>query len=255
MQQWNGLLKREWASMSITFYASVLATTMFTLLIPFTNHLFNWGIDFLEILFGIGIMWMTLSIGIPAVIFLISFLKEMQRPDVWLHSTASIFKIFGSKAVFGAFVGLTNWVITIIVSAIGLIISGYQFGPTFKAIVLLYTLMYLQSLLVLCASIFAAVLYQLIKPVVKGLVAAVLLLLFWISLTLVEKVSASPLYQKISTFGAVKGPSEGVYHFGADFFREIDDIVFYAGGIFLSLLVGILLFAVAVTLFEKKVRL
>lgn len=255
MRQWNGLLKREWASMSFAFYASVGATTMFTLLIPFTNHVFKWGIDFLEILFGIGIMWMMLSVGIPAVIFLISFVKEMNRPDVWLHSTASIFKIFGSKAVFASFVGAMNSVITIIVSAVGLVISGYQFGPTFKAIVLLYTLMYLLSLLVLCAGLFVGVLFRLIKPVAKGLSAAALLLLFWISLWLVEKVAAMPIYEKISMFGPIRGPSEGVYHFGPDFFREIDDIVFYAGDLFLGLIVGVLLFTVAATLFEKKVRL
>ena len=256
MQQWNGLLKREWASMSGPFYASVGATTLVTLLIPLSNQIFNWGIEFLVILFGVSIMWMMLGAGIPTVLFLMSFVKEMNRPDIWLHSTASIFKLFGSKAAFAGFVGAMNTVITIIVSAVGLLVSGYQFGPTFKAIVLLFILLYMLSLLIMCAGIFVGVLYQLINSFSNRIVAPILLLLFWFSLWLVEKLAGMEIYKKIKGLGPIRGPSEGVFHFGHENFpREIDDIVFYTGDILMGLLVGVLLFITAVTLFEKKVRI
>lgn len=256
MGQWNGLLKREWASMSGAFYASVGATVLFTLVTPFSNQFFNLGIVFLEILFGVSIMWMMVGAGIPTVLFLISFAKEMNRPDVWLHSTASTFKLFGSKAVFAGFVGAVNTVIAIIVSAVGLLVSGYQFGPTFIAMVLLLALLYMLSLLIMCAGIFVGVLYQLINSFSSKLVVPVLLPLFWFSLWLVGKVTVTPIYEKIKTFGAISGPSEGVFHFGYDnFFREIDDIVFYTGELLIGLVAGVLLFAAAVTLFKKKVRL
>ena len=256
MRQWNGLMKREWASMNAAFYASVVATVLVTLLIPLSNQIFNWGVEFLEILFGVGIMWMMVGAGIPVIIFLISFVKEMNRPDIWLHSTTSIFKLFGSKVAFAGFVGAMNTIIAVIVSAVGLMVSGYQFGPTFKAIVLLFTLLYMLSLLIMCAGLFVGVLYQLIKSFSSKLVSPILLLLFWFSLWLVEKIARTTAYEKIKGFGRIEGPSEGVFQFGLDnFFREIDDIVFYTGNILMGLLVGVLLFTTAVTLFEKKVRL
>ena len=255
MRQWNGLLKREWVTMSGAFYASVGATTLIAVLIPLSNQLFNWRIEFLEILFGVSIMWMMVGAGIPTVLFLISFVKEMNRPDVWLHSTASVFKLFSSKAVFSGFVGAMNTIIVVIVSAVGLLISGFQFGPTFKAGLLLFTMLYMLSLLIMCAGVFVGVLYQLANSFSNKLVVPVLLLLFWFSLWLVGKVTATPIYEKIKTFGAISGPSEGVFHFGIESFFEIDNIVFYTGEIFLSLVAGVLFFAAAVTLFEKKVRL
>lgn len=242
--------------MSGAFYASVGATVLFTLVTPFSNQLFNWGIEFLEIIFGVSIMWMMVGAGIPTVLFLISFIKEMNSPDVWLHSTASTFKLFGSKAIFAGFVGAVNTVIAVIVSAVGLLVSGYQFGPTFIAMALLLTSLYMLSLLIMCAGLFVGVLYQLVNSFSNKLVVPVLLTLFWFSLWLFGKATATPIYENIKTFGPIRGPSEGVFHFGCDnFFREIDDIVFYTGDILLGLVAGVLLFAAAVTLFEKKVRL
>ena len=241
--------------MSGAFYASVGATTLIAVLIPLSNQLFNWGIEFLEILFGVSIMWMMVAAGIPTVLFLISFVKEMNRPDVWLHSTASVFKLFGSKAVFSGFVGAMNTIIVVIVSAVGLSISGFQFGPTFKAGLLLFTKLYMLSLLILCSGVFVGVLYQVIKQFAKRFAATVLLLLFWFSLWVVGKVESTAVYEKIKAFGPISGPREGVFHFGRESFFELDDIVFYTGDILMGLLVGALLFATAVTLFKKKVRL
>ena len=91
MQQWNGLVRKEWALMSVAFYATVGASLVFTMLIPLINQLFNWNIESLVIMLGISILWMMLGAGIPTVIFLISLAKEMNRPDIWLHSTVSVY--------------------------------------------------------------------------------------------------------------------------------------------------------------------
>jgi len=240
--------------MSGAFYASAGATALITVLIPLSNQLFNWGIESLEILFGVSIMWLTVGAGIPTVLFFLSFVKEMNRPDVWLHSTASTFKLFGSKAIFAGLVGAVNTVIVIVVSAVGLLVSGYQFGPTFKAGLLLFTKLYMLSLLILCGGLFVGVLYQVIKQYAKRFTATVLVLLFWFSLWVVGKVESTAVYEKIKAFGPISGPREGVFHFGVESFFELDDIVFYTGDTLLGLVGGVLLFAAAVTLF-KKVRI
>ncbi|WP_172370346.1 hypothetical protein [Sporosarcina jiandibaonis] len=256
MQQWNGLLRKEWAVMGAALYITIGASIIFTLLIPLSNQLFNWGIEFPVIMLGVSIQWMMLGAGIPTVIFLISFTKEMNRLDIWLHSTGSIYKLFGSKMAFAGLVGAINTFIVLIINAFGLIVSGISFGPTFTAIVLLFTMLYLLSLLILCAASFVGVLYQLLNSYAKRMIAPTLLLLYFFSMWIIEKAAAMDFIEKIKGFGPIRGPSEGVYHFGEEnFFTEIDALVFYMGDIFLGLLAGILFFMTAAALFEKKVRL
>ena len=255
MRQWSGLLKKEWALMNVAFYITVGAAIIFTSMIPLCNHLFNWGIEFLEIMIGVSIQWMMLGAGIPIVVFFISLAKEMKRSDIWLHSTASIYKLFGSKVAFAGSVGAVNTIIVLIVNAVGLAVSGIPFGPTFISISLLFTMLYLLSLLILCIGSFVAVLFQLIYSYAKRLVAPILLLLYFLSMWLVNKISITKFIQGLKSFGPVRGPSEGVYHFGEDFFMEIDALVFYMGDILMGLVIGVLFFLAAAKLFEKKVRL
>ena len=260
MKQWNGLLKKEWATMRGQFFATLGAWLLFTLLIPFGSSLFNRGLDALELSLILSLVWVVASLLIPTVMFLISLGKEMNRPDIWLHSPASIFKLFGSKAVFAGFVGFVNMMIPTIVVIIESRFSGFpvvlSFITTLNIAGLVFVVFYMLSLLVMCTGLFFGVLYQLMKPVMGGFTIPNVVILFLFSSWLVERISSTAVYKKISNIGPIKGPGEGVFNIEeGNFFFEIDTTLFYMGDTLLNLLLGVLLFITAVVLFEKKVRI
>ena len=260
MKQWNGLLRKEWAAMSGQFYASVVASILFVGLIPFGSRLFNWGLDVLELSLISSLTWMIICIFIPTIILLISLGKEMNRPDIWLHSGASIFKMFGSKAVYAALVGVVNLVIPFIAIIIGSRFSAFPLELTFKMALqvgsLFFISFYITSLLIMGTGLFFGVLYQLTKPVMRGFALPNVVILFLISSWLVEWITTKSFYKELTSFGAITNPGEEIFTIvKGNFFFEIDTVVFYTGDILVDLVVGVLLFITAVVLFEKKVRI
>ena len=260
MKQWNGLLKKEWATMSGHLYATVGVSLLFSLLIPFCSTLFNWGLGFLEFSLILSAVWMGASVLIPTVILLVSLGKEMGRPDIWLHSTASIFKMFGSKAIFAGFVGAMNMLIPVIIIVIESRFTGFPVALSFKVIFeiggLLFFVLYMMSLLVMCTGLFFGVLYQLIKPVMRGFAIPNVVILFLFSAWIFERIASTSAYEKVTSFGPIIGPGEGVLKVGkGDSYFTMDETVFYTGEILFDLLVAVILFATAVVLFEKKVRI
>ena len=260
MKQWNGLLKKEWATMSGQFYLTAGASLIFSLLIPFGSSLFNWGLDALEVSLILSLVWMATSMLIPTIMLLISLGKEMSRPDIWLHSPASILKLFGSKAVFAGFVGFVNMVIPTMVLIIESRFSGFPVELSFVTNLniggLLFVTFYMASLLIMCTGLFFGVLYQLMKPVVKGFAIPNVVILFLFSSWLAERISSTTAYKKISNIGPIKGPGKGLFNIDeGNFFFQIDTTFFYMGDTLLNLLFGALLFITAVVLFEKKVRI
>ena len=246
--------------MSGQFYATMGASILFTLLIPFGSSLFNWGLDALEVSLILSLVWMAASVFIPTVMLLISLGKEMNRPDIWLHSASSVFKLFGVKAVFAGLVGFVNMMIPILVIIIESRFFVHLMDFSFKTIleigVPMFFIFYMISLLVMCIGLFFGVLYQLMKPVAKGFSIPNVVLLFLFSSWLIERITATVAYKKISNFGPIKGPWEGGFNtYEESFSFDIDTTPFYVGDILLNLLFAVFLFITAVVLFEKKVRI
>lgn len=260
MKQWNGLLKKEWSVMSGQFYATIIASILFTLLIPFGSTLFNWGLDALNLSFVLSFVWLVASLFIPTIMLLISLGKEMKRPDIWLHSTASIFKLFGSKTVFAGFIGFVNMAIPMLVIIVESryidLLVDFQFKTILALGCLLFFALFMMSLLIMCTGLFFGVLYQLMKPVLKGFSGPVVVILFLISSWVLERVTSSTVYEKMTSFGPVIGLDKGILKIAqASGFVEIDITFVHTGPIFLDLLLAVLSFVLAVVLFEKKVRI
>ena len=107
MKQWNGLMKKEWVAMKGWLYGTVGASILITLVIPYVVPMFLEGnVD--ALISGLIPFWILVSLILPVFVILSSLKKEMGHPDIWLHSPVSIFKLFGSKAVFAALVGVVN---------------------------------------------------------------------------------------------------------------------------------------------------
>ena len=260
MKQWNALLKKEWAAMNGQFYATMVALMLFTILIPFGSNLLNWGLGGLEISIVLSFVWLAVSVLIPTIMLLISLGKEMNRPDIWLHSTVSVFKLFGSKTVFAAFVGFVNILIPVLVLVVESRFFHLWVDIPFKMILglggYIFLVLNLFSLLVLCTGLFFGVLYQLIKPVLKGFSGPVVVSLFLFSSWAIARISSSTTYEKMTSIGPRIGPDEDIFNItkGNHFF-EVDLAGFQTGAILLDILMAVVLFIAAVVLFEKKVRI
>lgn len=260
MRQWNGLLKKEWASMRGPFYATMVALMFFTILIPFGSNIFDWGLDGLEVSIVLSFVWMATSVLIPTIMLLISLGKEMNRPDIWLHSTVSIFKLFGSKTIFAWFVGFVNILISIIVMAVGSRFYDLWIDIPFKSIqelggfILLN--MNLFSVLILCTGLFFGVLYQLFKPVLKGFSGPVVVSLFLFSSWVTARVSSTATYEKVTNFGPRIGLNQDIFNLSkGNHYFEINLVGFEMGAILLDTGLAVILFVAAVVLFERKVRI
>lgn len=254
MRQWNGLLQKEWITMGNRLYGTVGAALLFTILIPFGSTLFNGGLSELELSLGFSMIWIFVSMIIPIRLLLVSVGKEKSRPDVWLHSSASVYKLFGAKAVFAGFVGVVNMVIPFMVILNKSKTVDYLLDFTFSVIIVLFVTFYLLSLLAMCLGLFFSVIYQVIKPIV-GQIALLIVVVFFFSLSwIVEKIRATAVYEKISSIGQVKGPGAfNITQGNATF--EMDAIVFSPIDISLHFLLAVILFVTAAILFEKKIRL
>lgn len=261
MKQWNGLLKKEWSVMSGQYYATIIAVILFTLLIPFGSTLFNWGIAALELSFVLSLIWMVASLLIPTIMLLISLGKEMNRPDIWLHSTVSVFKLFGLKAILAGLVGFINMAIPMLIIIVESryidLFADIEYKMILELNFLLFFTLFMVSLLIMCTGLFFGVLYQLMKPVIKGFSGPVVVILFIFSSWAFERISSTAGYEKLISLGPViGGPNKNLVEItqGNHYFKVFDTPM-NTGDIVVDLLLAVFLFIAAVVLFEKKVRI
>ncbi len=258
MKQWNGLLNKEWITMRGQFFAIIAASIFFIIVIPFSTNLFSLSVDSLGLSIIMGLMWMVVSMFIPAVLVLISLGKEMRRPDIWLHSEVSIFKLFSAKAVFAIIVSAVSLAIPVVVILVEArfltfplelgLKMGLQVGG------LLFIFFYIFSLLFMSTGLFFGVIYQLIKP--KIFAVPIVLILFILSSMLIQWITATKIYIKLTSFWAIDGPGETFLEFGRETpFLEIDTTTIYAGDLLVGALFSVLLFITAVIIFDKKVKI
>lgn len=260
MKQWNGLMKKEWSSMKEWFYGVIGAAVVCILIIPFGISLLYQEVNALGLSFGISIAWTAAGVVIPTVVLLNSLGKEMQRPDVWLHSTASISKLLGVKMIFAALIGGLNLVVSMMMLFIQLKFSTLLLDITFKTAIqmggLLILALYVASIAIMCTGLFFGAIFQVIKPITKGFTWPIILTFFLVTSWVTERITRTALYNKIGEIGPVLGPKKGAFELEeGKFFFEIEEIYFRTGDLLMDLIIAVILFIIATVLIEKKVRL
>ncbi|MFS0575663.1 hypothetical protein AB1K83_08515 [Sporosarcina sp. 179-K 3D1 HS] len=259
MKQWNGLVRKEWASMKWALLAMGIIGIVVLSIFPFLiRQIFGLDIHFYEITLVISFLWALASVLAPVATLFVLLEREMKRPDVWLHSTASIFKLVGSKMVFAVLIGILSLFIpttmlaiqyTLVSAPIFTMEEMVRFGVGF-----LVTLFF-SSIGIMAIGFFFWVMYRLIKPAVKGFAVPLTLLLFFFSTWLITKITLSDSYQRVVMVGkvdlskleAIRLPSGGRFEMGPS---EI-----YTGEIVVDVLITFAMVIGAAVLFEKKVRL
>lgn len=260
MQQWNGLLRKEWLTMkSLLLVSALFAVAAMSFLPMIVTRFWGDGVQVFETALVICFLWACASALAPVVALFIMLERDMKRPDVWLHSNASIFKLIGSKVVFALLIGTSGLLISTIVLALHYALSTPSI-LTFNALLfygsIFVVLVFVVSISILCTGFFFWVLYRLMEPFIKGFSLPVTIILFFFSTFFIERIGRSDLYNKVVKVGQVdllglKNPKLDV---GNGYF-EVTGTTFYTGQIVFDTFFIVAAFVVATVLFEKKVRL
>lgn len=260
MKQWNGLVRKEWLTVKWSLIVSALIAVIVMTVFPFLiTGFLGVEVHVFEFALVICFLWASASVLAPVVALFTTLGMEMKRPDVWLHSNASIFKLVGSKAFFAAMIGVAGLLIPTIVVAIqyaifkSTIMSFDEllfFGTIF--IVTIYAI----SITFMSIGFFFWVIDRLLKPFVRGFSIVITFGLFLISVRLYNQLVHTELYEKLVVVGpidllAISNPMTMM-----DFvYFDHTDMLFYTGEILFDLFFTVVLFVIAAVLFEKKVRL
>lgn len=263
MKLWKGLFMKEWLLMKGWFYASITITVITALVLP-VIAVFYLGHSSENLVFGFmasSPLWLIFSLSFPAVVLMASLGRESVRPDIWLHSTASVFKLFGVKIFFAFIIGMLNYIISLILVTILFSLRTQPFQLTIENSGIQYigiflSGIFLASMMLVCISLFFRVFYLVIRPYTKGFSIMITWISFFIFAFLIDAIIASSLYQKISEFGKLGSISEKRFQHKGDFsFFIVNESTIYIGEIFLSITFAVILFVAAAVLFERKVRL
>lgn len=263
MQIWQGLFLKERLLMKGWFYATIIFMTLLTFIFPLALTLyFSFSLNEIKEGFtAISLFWFILVLFIPVIILTVSLGKEVERPDIWLHSRNTIFTLFGVKAVFASVVGAVNILISAIFIILLYTVQLQPFRLVLEEATLHFWLLFLisiffLSIILMVVGLLFRVIYLILRPYTRKMTGLITLGLLFLFAWFVEKISASSIYQKVSTFGKIGDLSASQFYLGDESsYLWIDASLFYVGEILLNIGFASLLFIVAALLFEKKVRL
>ncbi|WP_186672742.1 hypothetical protein [Sporosarcina sp. BP05] len=260
MKQWNGLLKKEWVTMK---WPLLVSAVLGIIVMSFVPHLL---VNFIgikahvfEVALVICFIWAGASVLAPVTALFIMLEREMKRPDVWFHSTASIFKLVGVKALFATLIGAVALLIPTTVLAIQHVLFSSTmatfddllfFGSIFIVIIFAVSISFMSI------GFFFWVIDRLMKPYIKGFSIVATIIIFLVASRQYALFALSELYEKLFLIGPidlmkVKNPKINV-----DFiYFDHTETFFYTGEILFDAFFTAAIFIIAAVLFEKKVRL
>lgn len=260
MKQWNGLLKKEWITLKWPLLVSALLGIIVMSFVPhLIANIFGLEVHVFEVVLVICFIWAGASVLAPVIALFIMLEREIKRPDVWFHSTASIFKLVGAKAFFASLIGAVGLLIPTLVLAVQHVLFSstmatfddlFFFGSIF--IVMIFAV----SIIFMSIGFFFWVIDRLMKPYLKGFSIVATIILFLVASRLYSLFVLSELYEKLILIGPIdlmkiKNPKINV-----DFiYLEHAETFFYTGEIVFDIFFTFIMFVIAAVLFEKKVRL
>ncbi|MBO0589317.1 hypothetical protein [Sporosarcina sp. E16_8] len=260
MKQWNGLLKKEWVTMKWPLLTSAILGIIVMSFVPhlivrflgFSTHVF-------EVVLVICFIWAGASVLAPVIALFIMLEREMKRPDVWFHSTASIFKLVGAKAFFATLIGAVGLLIPTTVLAVQYVLFSSTMA-TFDDLLffgsIFIVMIFAVSITFMSIGFFFWVMDRLMKPYLKGFSIVATIIIFLVASRLYALFVLSELYEKLILIGPIdlmkiKNPKIDV-----DFiYFDHTETFFYTGEILFDLFFTVVMFIIAAVLFEKKVRL
>ncbi|WOV87422.1 hypothetical protein QWT69_16470 [Sporosarcina oncorhynchi] len=260
MEQWNGLMRKEWIQWKwqLILAGGMVLIALLTLP-PVVGTLTKDHEIVFEMTMVLSFMLMAVGIIIPLLTFTTMFNREMKLPDLWLHSTASSYKLICVKFLMAAFIGLGALLLPAVIVAIRFAMTEFRevtfdelafFGTT--AIIFFFCV----SLMFMAIGFFFIVIDRLLKPFLSSFSIIATGLLFVLSARVYGEVTSSSFYERFFHAGkvnllAMKNTNLQIGE-GSSLFMDLD---IYVGDILFDAVLTVILFFLAIKLFEKKVRI
>lgn len=257
--RWTGLMRKEWAIQKWSFIT--ILTTIFALT-AFDVSSFLVG-NPNENLFGLSMSrntWFILHMYMGIFLLLTSLMNETKRQDVWLHSTASIRELIGSKLVFSTLAVMSS----LLLSGALMSITAFKAGITWTEVLvflgmivsLTLNVVFLMVLTFLIWSIFQVLQsrigkYAFLVTGVFVFVSTIVWAIIWFTDGFQKVKEMGPLLKLTSS-------NAFLYLYETNFILAgfmPDGAVITVGSLLLYIVLSTVLFIAAASLFEKKVRL
>lgn len=259
MKVWSGLLRKEWLSIRTgILIAAGFVFLMFLFLPMGIARILPEDVYTVEITLVLIFLWSLLAALFPVIILFILLQMDMKRPDIWLHSTASIFQLIGTKAFLAACIGLVSMLLSLVMM-IGqnmIEIQATLFVDHPRIIMFIIVVMFYLSINITCTGLFFWVFNRLIKPFVKGFSIPLTMVTFFFTMYLFGKFSETKFYEYVIRTGRIN-PNKllNINYQVENMSFGVNEVDFYTGEIILDIIIGVSLFIAAIILFDKKVRL
>lgn len=200
MKQFKGLLMKDWTIVK----GYVFLALLLNLLIPVGASAVL-QIGWFEGILSFSAAMMGLHAIMPLVLLAILLSKDMERPDIFFHSGASIHLLNGAKLVVAIGGTLIAFVFATLIALVSLLFAPGQAGiPEVLASGALYTLnIFLFSLIIVIVFYFFATVFYLIKPRIGAFTYIVTFGLFFVAIDLWTRFQETAFYSRISDFWVV----------------------------------------------------
>ncbi|WP_342507389.1 hypothetical protein [Sporosarcina sp. FSL K6-2383] len=241
MKRWGGLVRKEWVLMRWGIVSFVLAFSAFIFLAYF--HAFQGVLETIVGDIQNTMVFIFLLHMLAAVSwFLDSLNKEMKRPDIWLHSPMSMWRLVGAKVLF----------ITIIISCSYLLCGTASIVDGLALFFSVGVVILLNAIYVMALVFFFWSIYQVFRSRIGWFFAVISMLVVFIVWAYAwGMIWFSSVFQTVKELGPLNGMLPVM---------EINYIVpgvaiLTIGNLILHGVMTTIYFAVGSMLFEKKVRL
>lgn len=260
MEQWNGLMRKEWVQWrwQLVFAVGIMLIGLLALPTVVGMLTKDSKIAF-EMTIMLSFMVMMVGMIIPVISFATMFNRDMKQQDLWLHSTASAYKLIGAKFLMAAVVGAVALLVPAVVVAIRFVLSDVKI-VTFDELAFFGTtsliFFFFISLTLMVIGFFFIIIDRLMKPFLMGFSIIVTGLLFVISVRLYGEITNSVFYENVFRAGKIDllALKNSKLEIGEGSFL-IMGVDLYIGDILFDIALTIVLFFIAIKLFAKKVRI
>lgn len=264
MKQLKGLIKKEWMLMRFWLVVLFILNTLGIVGIPLSLRTWIDDVPIFKTAVILAGIWLVFSHLIAILLFIVSLQLDMKRPDIWLHTESSIYKLIGTKLAFATVLTSLSllWIelLLVILQAINSDPEFMTFGQLLEMKVYVFVGIFFSILLNLIIVLFFWVIYHLLRPYVKGFSIIITAFLFIVSSIIWSMNSTIELFEKFPRFGGINIPiPDFIQRFRS--YENYEDLTFlveptiYVSEIVFITAFAILLFWVAALWFDKKVRI
>lgn len=253
MSQLRGLMMKDWTMIK----GYVLVALLLDVIIPLGSAML-FQVEFFEGLLVFSGTVMALHMLVPILLISILFTKEMDRPDIFFHSSASIHKINASKfltVIFASAISLIwisalTFVFLLFAPNVDEVKNLVPSGAAFAGGVLFF------SIMATIVYYFYLTMFYTMKPKIGGFAYIVTFGLFIFGLEMWDRFMATEFYTAVTDFGVIQlNESQLLTNIARGLMISFENpATLHIGQLLISALLLAILYLLSAYWFDKKVR-